>query len=127
MLEVVPAAGFDERLLSFSVEICRRMRHLLPTESLEALATIEEYLSGNGSVERVIAARVPAAIGRRRVTRRTSFKPVKIHPQERAAMVVQSVTSLDAWNSAKDAALACVDLLDDDVPCLLREFIGNPF
>ncbi len=127
MLEALPPAGFDERLLSFSVAICHRMRHLLPMESLQALATVDEYLSGNGAVEQVIAARVAAATGRNRVTRRTSIKPVKIHPQERAAMVVQSITSLDAWNAAKDAAIACVDLLDEDVTHLLREFIGNPF
>ena len=127
MLEAIPTSRFHYQLLSFTVSICQRMSHLLPRESLAALTVVERYLAGQATEAEVQAANTMAADGCRKARIKVTFKPVRIHSRERAAMIVQAATTLEAWQAAKDAALACVDLLEVDPVRLLRNSLGNPF
>ena len=127
MLEAMPTRGFDYELISFAATVCQRLKHLLPRESLDALAVLELYVAGNASEAEVLAVRDKASTARQSARIGKSFKAVKIHPPERAAMVVEVATTLDGWNAAKVASLACVDLLGDNAADLLRIAVGDPF
>ena len=127
MLEAMPTRGFCKELISFAASVCQRLKHLLPRESLDALAILEQYVAENSSGAEVLAVRDKASAARKCARISKSFKAVKIHPPERAAMVVEVATTLDGRNAAKVAALACVDLLDDNAADLLRIAVGDPF
>jgi hypothetical protein len=127
MLEALPTDRFTRELLVYTVAICHLMISRLPSESLEALSVVDEYLAGSVSQEEVREATCIATIGRDRARAGLSYKSVRICLAERAAMIVQTATTLDVWRSANEAALACCDLLDDNAADLLRQaIVVNP-
>jgi hypothetical protein len=127
MLDALPRHGNDRPLRAFVCACCRQLWHLLPTESRDALAMAEAYARKAASDRDLEHAHAQAEAGRRRVRQGTSFKKRKVHPQERAALVVVAATSPDARGAAREAILALVDLFGTQEAELLRKFIDNPF
>src|SRR5262249_7868640 len=96
MLDALAGHGGDRELRAFAFACCRRAWHLLPNESREALAVAEAYARQKATDSDLEHARAKAEAGRRRVRQGTSFKKLKVHPQERAAFAVLAATSPDA-------------------------------
>src|SRR5262245_3792406 len=111
MLDALPGQGNDQQLRAFACACCRQLWHLLPNESRAALAVAEAYVRGAATNADLQDARTQAETGSGRVRQGTSFKKRKVHPQERAALVVVAAIGPDAWAAARQAILACVDVL----------------
>jgi hypothetical protein len=126
MLDAVSGRGCDQQLRAFACACARRLWHLLPAESRDALAVAEAYARQQASDRDLEPAHKLAEVGCRRVRQGTSFKKRKIRAQERAALVVLAATAPDPWGAARQAVLAHVDLVGTQPAELLREFLSYP-
>jgi hypothetical protein len=128
MLEALDARTFDGPLRTFACPCCRPLRHLLPSESRQALSTVQAYAAGRASAADLAAAHAVAQAGRRHVGESPGHgKRKKLRTSERIAVVVEWVTSPDAWQAAREAILVAVDLCGWQPAELLRQFVENPF
>jgi hypothetical protein len=127
MLDAIEGHPFDAALRRFACACCRRMWVLLPRECRQAVEVSERYAAANASTSEFATANEAAHRGYKRVDRQYTFKKVKIRTQARAALAVAAATSPDAWQGAKDVALAYFDLFGEHPVELLREYVVDPF
>jgi hypothetical protein len=127
MLDALEGSAHAVPLRRFACACCRRLWELLPAESRHALEVAERYAGGAASEEELAAAREEAVRGYRRVDRQISYKKRKVRTQARAALQVVAAASPDGWQAAREAVLACTDLLGEQPAEQLRQFVAEPF
>jgi hypothetical protein len=126
LLDAFRAAGGSERkprLLTCGY--CRQMWRMLPSESRDALVTCERYADNEATHEELLQSREVAVEGYRRVNQQISYKKRTIRPPARAALLVMAAAG-DAWESAREAILASIDLFGTPQLGRLRCVFGEP-
>jgi hypothetical protein len=127
LLDSFRAGGGSERKVRlFTCGYCRQMWRMLPSESRDALVTCERYADNLATHEELLQARQLAVEGYRRVNHQISYKKRTIRPPARAALLVVAAAG-DAWESAREAVLASIDLVGTPQLERLRCVFGDPF
>jgi len=127
MLDALEARGGQHQLRGFACACCRRLSHILPKESRDALAVAEAYADGKASDSDLQAACDKAKAGRRRISENSGFGKRKIRTSGRVALAVELAASPDAWQAAREAILLYVDLFGKQQTDLLRQYVRNPY